>query len=191
MEQRLQRDLTDILPTRRCFLAQLAVLAAAGSGPAWAADFDVSRWPAGEPTPALQATDLAGKTWRLADLRGRAVLLNFWATWCPPCRAEMPSLQDMAAIYGPDQIVVLAINYKESRNTAARFVQASALSLPVLLDPDGSVARQWGARVFPTTVLIDSTGQPRQRIRGEVEWSSPAAGRLIAPLLAPVPSQRT
>ena len=191
MEQRLEHSLIDILSTRRFFLAQLAMLAAVSSGPAWAADFDVSRWPAGEPAPALQATDLAGKTWRLADLRGRAVLLNFWATWCPPCRAEMPSLQDMAAIYGPDKVVVLAINFKESRNTAARFVQASALSLPVLLDPDGSVARQWGASVFPTTVLIDSTGQPRQRIRGEVEWSSPAAERLIAPLLAPAPSQRT
>ena len=185
MEQRLQPDLTDISSPRRRFLAQLAVLAAAGSGPAWAADFEVSRWPAGEPAPALQAIDLAGKTWRLADLRGRAVLVNFWATWCPPCRAEMPSLQDMAAIYGPDKIVVLAINFKESRNTAARFAQASALSLPVLLDPDGSIARQWGARVFPTTVLIDSTGQPRQRIRGEVEWSSQGAEQLIAPLLPP------
>ena len=191
MEQRLRHDLIDISPARRRFLAQLAVLTAAAGGPAWAADFEASRWPAGEPAPSLQATDLAGKTWRLADLRGRAVLLNFWATWCPPCRAEMPSLQDLAAIYGPDKIVVLAINFKESRTTAARFAQASALSLPVLLDLDGSVARQWGVSVFPTTVLIDSTGQPRQRIRGEVEWSSQRAEQMIAPLLAPTPALRT
>ncbi|MEO6973182.1 MAG: TlpA disulfide reductase family protein [Rhodoferax sp.] len=183
--------MTSTLPARRRFLAQLAVLAAAGAGPASAADFEVSRWPADEPAPSLQATDLAGKTWRLADLRGRAVLLNFWATWCPPCRAEMPSLQDMAAIYGPDKVVVLAINFKESSATAGRFAQASALSLPVLLDPDGNVARQWGVRVFPTTVLIDSAGQPRQRIRGEVDWSSQTAEQLIAPLLAPVPPLRT
>jgi thiol-disulfide isomerase/thioredoxin len=191
MEQRLQHDLIDISRARRRFLAQLAVLAAAGSGPAWAADFEVSRWPANEPAPPLQSTDLAGRTWRLAELRGRAVLLNFWASWCPPCRAEMPSLQDMAEIYGPDKIVALSINFKESRATAARFAQASALSLPVLLDPDGSVAREWGARVFPTTVLIDSAGRPRQRIRGEVEWGSPTAERLIAPLLAPAAPLRS
>jgi thiol-disulfide isomerase/thioredoxin len=183
MEQGLQHDMTDITSERRQFLKHLAVLTAAGAGAAWAKDFEVSRWPAGQRTPSLQAADLDGKTWRLADLRGRAVLLNFWASWCPPCRAEMPSLQDMAAIYGPDKIVVLAINFKESRATAARFAQASALSLPVLLDPAGDMARQWGARIFPTTVLIDATGQPRQRVQGEVEWTGQAAEQLIAPLL--------
>ena len=193
MKQWLHDDLMNNLPARRRFLAQLAVLAAAGTSVARAADFDVSRWPADKPAPSLQGTDLAGKAWRLTDLRGRAVLLNFWASWCPPCRAEMPSLQDMAAIYGPEKVVVLAINFKESKNTAQRFIQASALTLPVLLDPNGDVARQWGARVFPTTVLIDSAGQPRQRIRGEVDWSSQSAERLIAPLLAAArpPSLRT
>ena len=175
---------------RREFLAQLAVLAAAGCGVARAADFAVSRWPADEPVPSFQGTDLAGKTWRLADLHGRAVLLNFWATWCPPCRAEMPSLQDMAAIYGPEKLVVLAINFKESRATAQRFAQASALSLPVLLDPNGDMARQWGVHVFPTTVLIDATGRARQRVQGGIEWNGQAAEQLIAPLL-PAPALRT
>ncbi|MBX9871655.1 MAG: TlpA family protein disulfide reductase, partial [Burkholderiaceae bacterium] len=58
--------------------------------------YDVMPWPARQPVPPLQALDMQGKTWTLADLRGRAVVLNFWATWCPPCRAEMPSLQQLA-----------------------------------------------------------------------------------------------
>jgi|SRR6185312_1906737 len=189
MEKRLQHDLIDILPARRRFLAQLAVLAAAASTPAWAKDFEISRWPAGKPTPSFQGTDLAGKTWRLADLRGRAVLLNFWASWCPPCRAEMPSLQDMAAFYGPDKIIVLAVNFKESQGTAARFARASALTLPVLLDPHGDIARQWGVHVFPTTVLIDTAGRPSAVVQGEVDWTGQGGERLIAPLLsAPQPA---
>lgn len=185
MEQRLQHDFVDILPRRRRFLAQLAMLAAAGSVPAWAKDFEFSRWPAGEPMPSLQATDLAGKMWRLADLRGRAVLLNFWASWCPPCRAEMPSLQDMAAFYGSDKIVVLAINFKESRNTATRFARMSAMTLPVLLDPQGDIAREWGVHAFPTTVLIDASGQPRGVVQGEVDWTGRGGEQLIEPLMAP------
>ena len=179
--QELQPEMNDMASMRRGFLKQLAVLAAAGVGPAWA-NFEVSRWPARQPVPSLEAVDLEGKTWRLADLRGRAVLLNFWASWCPPCRAEMPSLQDMAAIYGPEKIVVLAINFKESAAQAAQFVKASGLNLSVLLDPAGDMARQWGARLFPTTVLIDADGKPRQRIRGEVDWTSQAAEQLIQPL---------
>ncbi len=187
-------DLIEKSPARRRFLAQLAVLAAVGSAPAWAKDFEVSRWPAGKPMPALQATDLSGKTWRLADLRGRAVLLNFWASWCPPCRAEMPSLQDMAAFYGPDKIIVLAINFKESQGTAARFARASALTLPVLLDPHGDIARQWGVHVFPTTVLIDAAGRPSAVVRGEVDWTGQGGEQLVTPLLpaaSPPPALRT
>lgn len=194
MGKGLQHDLTSNLPARRRFLAQLAALGAMGSVPAWAKDFEVSRWPAGEPVPAFQATDLSGKTWRLADLRGRAVLLNFWASWCPPCRAEMPSLQDMAAFYGPGEIVVLTINFKESRGTAARFARASALDLPVLLDPHGDIARQWGVHVFPTTVLIDAAGRPSAVVRGGVDWTGSGGEGLITPLLPasqPAPALRT
>ena len=77
--------------------------------------YDVAPWPASRPAPALQALDLQGKTWTLAELRGRAVVLNFWATWCPPCRAEMPSLQQLGEIYGPEQLLVLALNVGEGR----------------------------------------------------------------------------
>lgn len=153
---------------------------------AQAQGYDLTPWPANQPKPALAATDLQGQRWAWADLRGRAVLLNFWASWCEPCRAEMPSLQTLAELYGPDRLVVLAVNFKESNTTIERYVQRSGLSLPVLPDPDGAMARQWGVKVFPTTVLVGADGRVRAVLRGELDWTSQAAARLVEPLLAPV-----
>lgn len=149
---------------------------------AWA-NYEARRWPAGQPVPALQALDLDGRTWRLQELRGRAVIINFWASWCEPCRSEMPTLQQVAEIYGPDKLVVLAVNYKETAARAAQFAKVTGLSLPVLLDPSGDIARQWDVKVFPGTMLIAADGKPAMRIRGEVDWSGAAAEKLIAPLL--------
>ena len=99
-------------------------------------------WPSRQAVPAVLATDLNGVAWRLADLRGQAVLINFWASWCEPCRAEMPSLQALAQQHGPEQLQVLAVNFKEGAPTVQRFVQQSQLQLPVILDPQGVMARQ-------------------------------------------------
>ena len=146
-------------------------------------------WPARQLIPVLQATDLNGQLWRLSDLRGTAVLINFWASWCEPCLAEMPSLQQLARQHGPDRLVVLAVNFKEPAITARRYVQSADLQLPVLLDPDGALARQWGVRVFPSTILVAADGRVRGVVRGELDWSGTAAAHLVAPLLAPVSAQ--
>lgn len=135
--------------------------------------------------PPLHATDLSGQVWRLADLRGKAVLINFWASWCEPCRAEMPSLQALAQQPGRDKLVVLAVNFKESLPTVQRFVQQSSLQLPVILDPQGLIARQWGITVFPSTVLIGTDGRVQSVLRGELDWTSAQATLLLAPLWAP------
>ena len=145
--------------------------------------YDVTPWPANRPAPALRALDMRGKTWTLAELRGRAVVLNFWATWCPPCRAEMPSLQQLAEIYGPDQLLVLAINVGEGPRRITQYLQSSGLNLTVLLYPQSEAAKAWGANVLPTTILIDAEGRPRQRVRGEVDWSGREAQALVEPLL--------
>lgn len=151
--------------------------------------YDVSPWPAGRAAPPLQALDMQGQTWTLERLRGRAVLLNFWATWCPPCRAEMPSLQQLAEIYGPEQLKVLAINVGEGPRRIAQYLQSSGLELTVLLDPKSEISRAWGASVLPTTILIDAEGRPRQRVRGELDWSGRAAMGLVEPLLRGKPQR--
>ena len=149
------------------------------NGPA----YEVSKWSG--PVSSLDLLDTTGKTWQPSDLRGRAVLLNFWASWCEPCRAEMPTLQQVADLYGPDKLLVLAINFKESAARALLFAKTTGMSLPVLLDTSGKVASQWGVKVFPTTLMLDSKGRPQQRVKGEVDWTSPAAGKLIEGLLKP------
>jgi thiol-disulfide isomerase/thioredoxin len=162
----------------------LGLALGAAAAPVWAQrGYEVSPWPAGRAAPALQALDMQGKTWTLAELRGRAVLLNFWATWCPPCRAEMPSLQQLAEIYGPEQLQVLAINVGEGPRRIAQYLQSSGLQLTVLLDPKNEAARAWGASVLPTTLLIDAEGKPRLRVRGEVDWSGREAQAMVDPLL--------
>lgn len=152
---------------------------------AQAQGFEVQPWNARTPTPQLQASDLNGKVWRLADFRGKVVLINFWASWCPPCLVEMPALQQLAATYGSEKLVVLAVNFKESSTVVRRYVQRSDLQLPVLLDSQGLMARQWGVTVFPTTVLVASDGRVRSVVRGEFDWSGPQASKWLQPLLAP------
>ena len=170
---------------RRSFLVRLALLAAPGllAQRVAQAQHEVTAWPAREPWPAVEALDLEGKTWRLAELKGRAVLLNFWASWCDPCRTEMPTLQQLADLYGEDKLLVLALNFKESPATATRFARRTGLQLPVLLDRDGAIARACGVKVFPTTLLIAPDGRPRQRVRGELDWTGKQAGALVQALL--------
>jgi thiol-disulfide isomerase/thioredoxin len=168
-------------------LLRAALLAAGGMALGRAAQaapepaYTVSPWQG--PTPPLQALDTSGKNWRLDGFRGRAVLINFWASWCEPCRAEMPTLQQIADLYGPDKLLVLALNFKEHPNRAIQFAAQTGLSLPVLLDPQGQAARAWGVKVFPTTVLIDRQGRARQRVQGELDWTGAAAAQLVEALL--------
>ena len=156
--------------------------------PAWAvaADastgFDVQPWGGKQPVPQLPMQDQDGKLWQLSQLRGRAVLLNFWATWCEPCRAEMPSLQRLAAREA-ERLTVIAINLKESSEAIARFVQTTGLQLPVVRDAQGDTAKAWGIRIYPSTVLIDPLGQALGVVRGALDWAGPDGARLLAPLL--------
>lgn len=143
--------------------------------------YEVTPW-AG-PLTGFSLVDTTGKAWQLADLKGRAVLLNFWASWCEPCRAEMPTLQQVADLYGPDKLLVLAINFKEPAQRALQFAKTTGVTLPVLLDMQGKTAAQWGVKVFPTTLTINNKGQPQQRVKGEVDWTSAASAKLIDGLL--------
>ncbi len=143
--------------------------------------FDVQPWPASKAAPNLAGFDAAGKALPLTSLRGQAVVINFWASWCEPCREEMPSLALLAHTH-VGKLSVLAVNYKESPAAVAQFVAATGLDLHTLRDPDGALARAWGIRVFPSTVLIGADGRVRSVVRGALDWNGAAAQALIAPL---------
>nr|WP_319565765.1 TlpA disulfide reductase family protein [uncultured Rhodoferax sp.] len=159
----------------------LAMLAA--SPCVWAQGYEVMPWTARKSVLELEGVDLQGQVWHLADLRGKVILFNFWASWCEPCRAEMPSLQSLAQFYGPEKLLVLAVNFKESAAIAQRYVQRTDFALPVLLDPAGAIAHAWGVKVFPTTVLVAANGQVRYLVRGELDWTGLQAAKLVEPLL--------
>ena len=166
--------------------AALALLA----GPARAqAGFEAQPWPANRAPPLQAGIDANGKPLLLKDLRGQALVINFWATWCEPCREEMPSLALLAQSQS-GKLRVLAVNFKESPTAVNQFVAATGLTIPTLRDPDGALARAWGIRVFPSTVLIGADGKVHSVVRGALDWNGTAAAPLIAPLLpgAPAPA---
>ena len=168
---------------RQALGLSLATLVAAALPGAARAGYLVRAWPEGKPAPALELTDMDGRAWNLAALKGQPVMLNFWASWCEPCRAEMPTLQQVADLYGPEKLLVLAVNFKEPAARALQFAKTTGVTLPVLLDASGKLACQWGVKVFPTTLTLNRRGQPQQRVKGEVDWTSAAAGRLIDGLI--------
>ena len=91
----------------------------------------------------------------LADYEGDVIIMNFWATWCPPCRAEMPGINNFYEAYKDEGLVVLAINEEEPVETVRPFIELNEFSFPVLLDIEGRVAQQYSTRSFPTTFIID------------------------------------
>lgn len=143
--------------------------------------YELQPWNPKQALPAGDLVDLEEQHWSLPALRGRVVLLNFWASWCEPCRAEMPALQALAARES-ERMVVLAINLKESFDAIARFVQSTGLVLPVVRDVQGDIAKAWGIRIYPSTVLIDTDGRVRGVVRGALDWAGPEGERLWKPL---------
>jgi cytochrome c biogenesis protein CcmG/thiol:disulfide interchange protein DsbE len=118
--------------------------------------------------PAFTSTDVHGEELRLSGLRGQVVVLNFWASWCPPCRAEMPSLQHVYDTEAARGLVVLGINatFEDDRFQAVAFAAQRSVTFPVLLDQSGEVNHQYQVRALPTTFVIDRQGVIRQVIVG-------------------------
>lgn len=115
-----------------------------------------------------------GRPVRLSDFRGRLVILNFWATWCEPCRAEMPEFQQAYAERGDQDLVILAVNYRESNDQMAYFQKQFGLTFPLVLDRQGDVSVHYGVQGFPATFFIDRSGIVRAQNLG------PVVGRLLA-----------
>lgn len=117
----------------------------------------------------FKLTTPGGKTMSLSDFKGQKVLVNFWASWCPPCREEMPDLQKLHANNG-DQIVILALNIGESSSTAADFMEKNNFDFTVLLDKDQATARDYLVRGVPTSYFLDEEGIITDRIVGVLSY---------------------
>ncbi len=120
----------------------------------------------------FELRDLNGKKVSLSSQKGKVVFLNFWATWCPPCRAEMPAMQRLQARFKDKGLVILAVNLQEDVRTVRKYVTANKLTFPVLLDTDGRVGAIYGARNIPTTYLVGRDGSVLAGVIGGLEWDS-------------------
>jgi thiol-disulfide isomerase/thioredoxin len=147
-----------------------------------AAAAELKPW-SGGPTPALELADLQGKKHSLADYRGKVVLVNFWATWCVPCREEMPSIERLRASLANRPFAVLAVNLAEPESRIQKFLDTMPLGFPILLDRDAKTTRAWHAKVLPATYIVGADGAIRYRHVGELDWSKPEVRKQIVALM--------
>ena len=140
------------------------------------------RWyPEDEPAPALKLKTVDDVEIDLALMKGRMVIVNFWATWCGPCIAEMPSLQALATRLGAKNVALIGVNFHESPQKIRDFQAKYNVKFPLLRDAWQEASSTWKVAVLPTTFIVDSSGKLRYRVVGEVDWSSKAvADRLNA-----------
>lgn len=166
-------------------LAAACLLAAAWPGArALAADDAALRpWPAQQATPPLRLSALDGKPWSLDQLRGKVVVVNFWASWCGPCVDELPVLNALAR-RDPARVAVVGVNYKEPLDSIERFAGAHPFAYPLLRDRSGAAFKAWTSGVMPTTILVDRQGHARWRSVGEIGAGDNRLQAAVAALLA-------
>lgn len=124
----------------------------------------------GGATPPLILKDLNGKTVNIKDYRGRVVLINFWATWCPPCRAEMPSMQRLKEKMAGKPFVILAVDMGEAEDVVRAYIREIKTDFTVLMDRDGHALKAWKVFAFPTSYVVDTQGKIRYGLFGAIEW---------------------
>jgi thiol-disulfide isomerase/thioredoxin len=136
------------------------------------------KWTGGK-TPPLKLADADGRERSIAEWRGKTVVVNFWATWCEPCREEMPSLERLKARLAAKGFDVIAVNVGESRERVERFTRDVPVSFPIIYDKDSAAARSWKVRGYPTSYVIGPDGRIRYYFVGELDWSSDEVVRVI------------
>ncbi|AEJ61576.1 alkyl hydroperoxide reductase/ Thiol specific antioxidant/ Mal allergen [Spirochaeta thermophila DSM 6578] len=136
------------------------------------------------PAPEFMLPLLEGGQVSLSDYRGKVVLLNFWATWCPPCRMEMPSIETMVRALKGEDVVFLAVDVQEQRSQVSSFIKENGYTFPVLLDATGQVARMYAVSGIPTTYFIDKEGNVRGKLVGARNWDAQVVYEAIKRVLA-------
>jgi thiol-disulfide isomerase/thioredoxin len=151
------------------------------------ADEDPIRPWGDKPTPALSTKTLEGKSVSLRDLQGRVVLVNFWATWCGPCKEELPGLVRLRKTLAGKPFELVTVNDGESAETINRYLKRVKLDLPVWLGPEDSASSGWKVQGLPMTFLVDAKGHVRYWVYGERNWNEGESVKLIEKLLAEAP----
>lgn len=133
---------------------------------------DLTQVEEGKPAPDFELTTLDGKTMKLSDLQGKKVILNFWATWCPPCKAEMPHMQNFYEKHKEDDIEVVAVNLTNidnGRKDIEKFVKDYGLTFSIPLDENGMIGPQYQAFTIPTSYILDTKGVITKKIVGPMD----------------------
>lgn len=138
----------------------------------------------GEEAPNFQLRDLDGNMVSLSQLRGKVVLLNFWATWCGPCRIEMPAMERLYRSYSRKDFEILAVSTDPQGAAVTRpFQQEMGFTFPILHDAEYRIGLMYGARSLPMTFMVDRQGIVRQKVPGARDWGGPDARELIQALM--------
>jgi len=147
------------------------LLAGCGSAP------DVAK--VGKPAPDFTLVDRQGKTWTLSELKGQVVFVNFWATWCAPCREEMPSMQRLYEKMPKDKFKMLAILSNDDPALADSFAAKLGLTMPILDDQANTAGAKYGLTGVPETFIINKNGLIVRRFLGPAQWTSPRFTQML------------
>ncbi len=147
-------------------------------------ELGVTRIPDIPPPMDFELPDLEGRRVRLSELKGKVVVINFWTTWCPSCRIEMPDLEKLHQHFRDRELVLLAVDLRESRQMVRKYFQDRKLNFTALLDGDGEVGRSFGIRSIPTTFIIDKSGGMVGKAFGARQWGGDRSFSLFEYLLS-------
>src|SRR5574337_1123153 len=180
MERHLYSFLSQI--AIMCVILRLVIGGLPGGTDLWANDIQPNE---GHFAPDFALKTLDGNAVRLSEFRGKkVVLINFWATWCPPCRLEMPAIQQIYAEYKDKGFEVLAVNIEsDAKQEIGDFVKELRLTFPILLDPNMKITRKFRVIGLPVSVLIDRQGIVRAKEIGYHDWTTRTSRKLVEGLL--------
>ncbi len=159
----------------------LVLLAACSSGAATTGGPAVKE--VSGPMPELSGPTLQGGTLSPQDYAGRVVVVNFWATWCGPCRQEQPVLTEVQAKQGPEGAAFVGVNFRDDAAAARAYLDSFDVAYPSLSDDSGQIAYRFGVPYLPSTIIVDAAGEMRSRVVGAID--GPTLERLIAEASTP------
>ncbi len=133
----------------------------------------------GDPAPDFSLIDRQGKTWTLSELKGQVVFINFWATWCPPCMKELPSMQNLYTTMPANKFKMLAILNKDKPALADLVANRKGITIPILDDEQNLVGSNYFLTGLPETFIVDKQGIVREKIIGSAQWDSPDAVQMM------------